>query len=163
METHQHLIDIIRGFDTAMLVSHANDGSLRARPMAVAKLNDAGEIWFLTNRESAKTNEIHQSPTTLLTFQSSNQFVSVSGRSVLKDDRTLVHRLWTESWKVWFPGGKDDPSISLVHFIPEEAEYWDNAGIKGIGYLFKARVAYLKETTPKMGKSEHAKVEMEQT
>ncbi|MBK6532914.1 MAG: pyridoxamine 5'-phosphate oxidase family protein [Deltaproteobacteria bacterium] len=34
-----------------------------------------------------------------------------------------------------FPEGKDDPNLCLVVLHPDEAEFWDMSGPKGIRYL----------------------------
>lgn len=49
-------------------------------------------------------------------------------------------------WKVWFPGGKSDPSIALIRFDTIEGGYWENGGSRGIRFLVKAAKAYLKGT-----------------
>lgn len=160
MENYKHLLELMRSFNTAMLISRSETDLLRARPMAIAELVDNGEIWFLSDKDSGKIDEIQRDPRTAVTLQNSSQFVSLSGRSRAVDDRAKVHELWTEAWKVWFPGGKDDPEITLVHFIPDEAEYWDNAGVNGLRYLFKAGVAYLQGHTPDVGEANHAKLKV---
>lgn len=160
MENYKHLIEMMRSFDTAMLVSRSEAEMLRARPMAVAELVENGEIWFLTDKHSGKIDEIQRDPRTAVIFQNRSQFVSLSGRSRIVENRAKVHELWSESWKVWFPAGKDDPTIMLVHFIPDEAEFWDNAGIRGLRYLFKAGVAYLQGQTPEVDDANHAKLKV---
>ena len=45
--------------------------------------------------------------------------------------------------KVYFPEGKDDPNLCLAVLHPEEVEYWDMTGPKGIRYLFEAAKALL--------------------
>ena len=65
-----------------------------------------------------------------------------------------------EAWKLWFPEGKDDPSICLIHFSPEDGEYWNNAGAQGLKYAFEAVKAYVKGTTPESDHAHHAKVDL---
>lgn len=68
--------------------------------------------------------------------------------------------LWKESWKVWFPGGKNDPGLILISVQSSAGEYWDNSGFSGIKYLIQAGKAYLTGTRPDVSndKEIHAKV-----
>jgi general stress protein 26 len=157
-DNREHVLEMMRGFDTGMLVSATADSQLRARPMAIAKMMDTGHVWFITNRHSGKVDEMLRDPIIAVTLQNSSQYVSLSGMAKLVDDRHKIHELWSEDWKVWFPDGQDDPAIILIHFVPEEMEYWDNAGTKGLRYLFKAGVAYLQGETPDVDQGIHAKV-----
>ena len=47
-ETKQHLFDVLKGFDTAMLVTHSSGNGLHARPMAVAELRPGVDMYFST-------------------------------------------------------------------------------------------------------------------
>ena len=158
LSDREHAKSIMCGFDTAMLVSKSEKNQLRARPMAIAKHLEGGDVWFVTNRDSSKVDEILDSPEIAVTCQSNNQFVSLSGRAKMVEDRVLIDKLWSEAWKVWFPEGKEDPRIVLICFTPEEVEFWDNAGANGLRYLFKAGVAYLQGETPAIDHGIHAKL-----
>ena len=158
--TRENLHDILDNFDTAMMIVNGGDGHVHGRPMAIALLHENAEIYFVTNIESPKIADIQANPTVTLTFQSSSQFVSLSGRATVVRDKALIDDLWKESLKLWFPKGKDDPAICLIHFSPEDGEYWNNAGAQGLKYAFEAVKAYVKGETAKMDKVQHAKVDL---
>ena len=138
------LIDLLGDFSNAMLVTQKPDGGLDARPMAIARVDDDGDLWFATDRNSGKVAEIKHDDDVVVTMQQNNKFVSLSGKCKLVDDRGKVAELWQEPWRVWFPGGKDDPSILLLHVDAVGGEYWDNSGVEGIQYLLKAGLAYVQ-------------------
>jgi general stress protein 26 len=75
-------------------------------------------------------------------------FVSVTGTARLVDDRALVDRLWSDTWKVWFPRGKDDPSLRILVVDATEAAYWDDTGIEGLHTIFESAEAYVTGTRP---------------
>ena len=77
-------------------------------------------------------------------FANRSQFISVSGTATMTQDKLLIRALWSEAWKVWFPQGADDPRLCILQVTPTEAEYWDNAGLKGLRYMFEAAKSYLK-------------------
>lgn len=144
MSTHEKLIDLIQDFDTAMLVTKTDDAGLDARPMAIAEATEEGHLWFVTNRNSGKIAELMLDRDVAVTMQGSSKFVTLAGRCRVIDDRSKVEQLWKEAWKVWFPEGKNDPSITLLRVEPDRGEYWDNSGFTGIRYLLRAGKAYVQ-------------------
>lgn len=119
----EHLYDLLKDFDTAMLVTRSADGHMHSRPMAVAEMRPDADAYFVTSIDSPKVAEITANPNVTLTFQSSTQFASLSGRATIVRDQALVDRLYKEDWKIWFPKGKTDPSISMLRFSAQDGEY----------------------------------------
>jgi hypothetical protein len=68
--------------------------------------------------------------------------------------------LWSSSWKIWFPKGKNDPSICLIKVAATQGEYWDSSGMEGFQYFFEGVKAIFKGRTPEMDQSQHAKVRL---
>ncbi len=147
-EKQEHLHELVTGFDTAMLVTRVADGSLRSRPLQIADAEEDGLLYFATSIESPKVKEIEANPQVNVTLQDGRRFVSITGMASIVRERALIARLWSEAWKVWFPKGKDDPSICLLAVDAHAAEYWDQSGSKGLSYLFEAVSAYIKGTRP---------------
>ena len=160
MNQQERLLDVMNSFKTAMLVTRQPNGQITARPMAVAKLEENGDMWFATEKDSGKIEDIQSNGQVAVTLQNSSQFVSVSGTAKVVDDRSKVGELWSEFWRVWFPGGKDDPSLTLLHLTPTDAEYWDNSGLKGWKYLMKAGVAYFQGEKPESSPETNASVSL---
>lgn len=156
----QEFHQVLTKFDTAMLVTRSKDQLPRARPMAIAAAQEDGDVWFATSVESPKVDEILGDDRVAVTFQSKQQFLSISGHAELVKDRAKIHELWREQWKVWFPNGKDDPEIVLIHLRAEEAEYWDQHGTKGMRYLFEAGKALLGGHKPGTRSDQHAKLNL---
>jgi len=155
------LIDVLRSFDTLMVATRTPNGSIHARPMAVADVDDGGEVWFVTAKESEKVDETSADAAALVTGQDDHRYVSVSGQLDIINDRERIAALWKASWNVWFPEGKDDPSAVLMRLRPQIAEYWLQGGLKGVRYLFEATRALLDGTTPRDEALDHAKVSLQ--
>ena len=154
------LHDLLDGLDTAMLITHTSQGYLNARPMGVAELSDTGEIFFVSAGSSAKVKEIKADSDVTLVFQGKQKFISMNGSAVVLKDQALVDKLWSEAWRVWFPEGKTDPSLRILKVSPTDAEYWDNAGVKGISYVFEAAKAYISGKTPDVSEKQHGKIDI---
>ncbi len=150
----------LNDFDNAMLVTRSPDGQLRCRPMAIALTEEDSNLWFVTSQASGKVDEIAADPQVCVAMQSGRRFLSLSGRATLSRDRAKIDELWNEAWKVWFPQGKTDPSLTLLHVAAEEGEYWDNSGFNGLKYLFQAGKAYLAGTRPEIDEEIHQKVQL---
>jgi general stress protein 26 len=122
----------IKGIRFAMLTTVALDGSLHSRPMAAQEQDFDGDLWFFTGKDSVKVDELERNNQVNVAFASldDNRYVSISGTARLVTDRAKIDELYTPAVKAWFPEGKDDPNIALVHVDPELAEYWDSPNSK---------------------------------
>lgn len=160
MDTRQHLYDLTKDFKTAMLVTREPDGTIRARPMAVAEMSPNADAYFSTSIKSPKIAEIEADPQVLITFQGRNEFASIEGTATVVRDRALIDRLWTEDWRLWFPKGKDDPTLCLLKVSAERGEYWDTTGVRGIRFLFEGMKAILQGQQPVKDAAQNAKVEL---
>ncbi|MDB6175069.1 MAG: class probable F420-dependent enzyme [Chthoniobacteraceae bacterium] len=139
----------------AMLVTHAGNGKLRARPMALAKVESDGQLWFITDSETAKAHEIEtESDVQVVCQNDRSTYLSLQGRASLIHDREKIEELWQEPFKVWFPKGKEEPNLALISVEPIEGEFWDTQGLKKISYLFEAAKAYATGTTPNIEEGE---------
>lgn len=147
-EKRKRLSTMLSLFPTAMLVTHAGDGTMRARPLSIAESQDDGAMYFSTAVDSPKVEELEADPHVNVVMQDGRRFVSLTGTATVVRDRLVIERLWRPGWKVWFPLGKDDPSLCLLRVDPTEATYWDLAGTTGIRYAFEIAKAYVKGGRP---------------
>jgi general stress protein 26 len=103
-------------------------------------------LYFATAIESPKVRELELNAGVNVSMQDKRRFVSVTGEARVILDRNLVERLWSESWTVWFPMGKSDPTLCMIVVEPSEAAYWDMTGTEGISYLIEMAQAYVTGT-----------------
>jgi general stress protein 26 len=124
------LASLIEGIKIAMLTTRSPSGSLVSRPLGTQEVEFDGDLWFATSIDSPKVKEIEADPRVNVAYASSakNTYVSVSGRAKVSQDRDKIDSLWSPAMKTFFPGGKDDSSLCLIHVEVESAEYWDGPG-----------------------------------
>jgi general stress protein 26 len=146
-EKHSRLMELLSHFETAMLVTRAGE-QMRARPLSIAESGEDGAVYFSTAIDSPKVAELEADPHVNVVMQDGRRFVSLSGTARVVRDRALIERLWKPSWKVWFPKGKDDPSLCLLRVDPTEAGYWDMSGSRGVRYVFEMAKAYVTGSRP---------------
>lgn len=131
--------------------------------MHVARVEDeAGDIWFFTGRGATLVEEIKAETTVLLAFQNENSaYLSLRGKARLVEDRNRIKEMWKEPYRIWFPGGAEDPDVALVAVNPIDAEYWDNRGMNKLEYMFESAKAYIKGEKPDVSDiDQHAKTNM---
>lgn len=165
-ESQQKLLDnindIIDEFNTIMLVSTNSANELHSRPMAIARHDEeTGVLYFSTSVDTGKVEEIEQHPHVNINMQSSSQFVSLSGEAIVSNDRDLIADMYNASWKAWYPDGPEQKDIRLIKFNPEQAEYWNLAGLKGLKFLWEAGKAIAQDEQVDFDDpATHSKVDM---
>ena len=157
----EHFLQLCRAFDTAMFTTHARKGALHARPMILAEVDDAGHAWLMTDVRAEKVEELNEDARVSLTMQSDNRFATLAGKAEVVRDQAHVQRLWNAAWQVWFPEGPTDENIVLLKVKAQQGEYWDNAGISGAKYLYRAAKAYVSGERPRMDRDIHARVALQ--
>lgn len=140
----QKVWTLIKDIGIALLVTTGDGSALRGRPMAAMNKDFDGELWFVSQEGTPKLEEIADHGQVLVAYSEpkSQNYVSVSGSARIVRDAAKVKDLWTESARVWFPKGPDDPNIALICVTVETAEFWDSpssAWVYATGYV-KARV-----------------------
>ncbi len=153
--------ELLCEFDTAMLITRNGD-RFRARPMAIAQVEDNCDLQFFTSSSSGIIEEIHRDPRLHITCQKDHGcYLSMTGSAKLSMDKGQIKKLWKESYKVWFPEGPEDPTITLISLKAKDGEYWDLRGTNRIRYLFQAITAYATGTTPHIEEgNQHGDVKM---
>lgn len=135
---------LIKGIEVAMMVTVENDGSLRARPMMTQQVEFDGSLWFFSGEYSGKNAEIRKNNEVQISYVdvAKNRYVSLSGAANVVRERAKLEELWTPAAKAWFPGGIDDPNLSLIRVDVTHGEYWDGPSktmvkLRALGKMLK--------------------------
>lgn len=121
---------LIKDIPVAMVVTHDGQGQhMRARPMAMRLAREEGAIYFLTDIDAPKAEEIRRDESICLTLADnrSQKYVSIAGHAEIINDRDLVKEIWSIYDKAFWPD-KNDPRIRILRVTPESAEFWEGAG-----------------------------------
>lgn len=157
----RHFHELIRSFDHAMLTTHGRDGSLHARPMIVAEIDEDANVWLMSDVRAEKVEEVGEDARASVTMQSDSRFATLCGKTEVVRDTARMQRLWNASWQTWFPEGPTDQNLVLLKVQTSQGEFWDNAGVQGAKYLYRAATAYVKGERPKLDSDVHAKVALQ--
>ena len=151
------LREMLKDFPIAFMVT-VNGGDVTARPIGVVGDHAGfdGTLWFITDKRSRKVRAIEDGATTTLLFQNDQEgnYLQLTGRASVVEDRARLEELYTTLQRTWFPNGVDDPDITLVRFDAVEGNYWDKHDS-----LVRLAVAFAKSmVTGTPGKSGNAGV-----
>ncbi len=142
----KELVDIAK---TCFFCSEITTGKpFSTRPMSVQKVDDEGNFWFLSPKDSSKNEELKFNSHVQLLFQGSSysDFLSLYGEASVSFDKQKVKELWEPTLKVWFTEGEDDPRISVIRVVPQEGYYWDTKHNMAIGLIKRMAGAVIGKT-----------------
>lgn len=119
--------EIILSAPTCFLASGLSQMPFHLCPMYVQDVDSEGAIWFFSGADSVHNELLQEDPRVELMFSnnSKHEYLAVFGRASLSRDVEKVDELWGTMVKAWFPGGKDDPNLTLIRVEPDRVHYWD--------------------------------------
>lgn len=125
-EATEKIRHIVKG-EVAMFHTVDERGQSDVRPMATSGVDQDGTIWFMSRKDSPKNLQLRTNPKAQLTYSvhSRSEYLVLDGVANVLQDQDKTEELWSMFAKTWFPGGKDDPSITLIRFVPTGGHYWD--------------------------------------
>ena len=88
-------------------------GHMRSRPMSTQQTEFDGDLWFFTDDNTHKIDEIAKDSRVCAAYAkpASDTYVSISGRAEVVKDRAKMEELWSPILKAWFPDGLEDPHL----------------------------------------------------
>src|SRR5882672_8239267 len=99
-----HFRNLLKTFDSAVLITHGQRTHFSSRPMVIARVEDNCDLWFITNQDSAKVHEIEADTRSHAVCQNGrSSCVTVSGHACIVRDRATIDELWRPAYRVWFP------------------------------------------------------------
>lgn len=136
MDDHvEKMKQIVGRCRVGMLGMYHEDG-IRFSPMTHVDVDDDGNLWFFTTKETGKAVSGRNKNNIFITYaqEANSTFLSISGKAYLNANREKMRELFNPYVKAWFPKGLDDPSISLLVVHPLEVECWTSDDKKVLTY-----------------------------
>lgn len=131
------LKEMAEDINICMFCTETNAIPFATRPMSTQEVDEEGNFWFFSGRESHKNQEIKQDDDVQLIYadNGNSEYLSVTGKADIFKDHSKVEELWNGLAKAWFEEGKDDPELSLIRVRPTESHYWDTKDGKILSML----------------------------
>jgi general stress protein 26 len=146
--------ELLKSFKFAMLTTIEPDGTLRSRPMTVQEHEFDGDLWFFTEADAPKVDDVQQDRHVNVAFAdpSSQRYISCAGTARLVRDVPKQRQLWSEANKVWFPNGPEDPKLALLQITVTQAEFWE-ADSSRVGQMIDLARAMITGEQREVGES----------
>lgn len=143
-EALEKYLELARTIETSMMLTNLGKKPVDAIPMTPKRIQDDGRILFFSKSTSDHNQNIHTDRDTQLIFNDpkSKEFLSVYGKTAISTDKDLIQELYHNLDNNWF-NDKNDPTITILIFEPQEAQYWDS---KTNAFLILAKLAYTATT-----------------
>ncbi|MDY0780121.1 pyridoxamine 5'-phosphate oxidase family protein [Tenacibaculum sp. IB213877] len=103
-------------------------------PMNVKSIDENGNIWFLSHKESEHFEVIQEKGDVLLTFANytDKEYLSITGVGVHYDSKDLIDKFWDNEDVQCFKKGKNDSDIVALKVSVVNAYCWDITEQKSI-------------------------------
>jgi len=133
-----------------MLMNVDERGTHIGRPMLALFVEGDPHIYFLTHQSSRKVTQLVARPRVGLTTISANCYVVIAGSAHVSRDAELIRRLWSPTYRAWFPDGKDDREATVIRVEVERVDYWEPPGsrLMRLAQAVKALVTRRAVETP---------------
>ncbi|MDX1602466.1 MAG: pyridoxamine 5'-phosphate oxidase family protein [Salinimicrobium sediminis] len=135
-ESWDRLRDMVDDIKVAMMVTGLEKRPINAVPMRTKKVDDKGNIWFVSmahsdhNKDLQINGDIHL----LYSAPDDNEFLTVYGQAEITKDKSVLKDLYSATSDNWFDG-VDDPNLTAIKVKPAEAYYWDSKTNKYVTLL----------------------------
>jgi general stress protein 26 len=118
--------ELIRDIRVALLTTVGRDGRFHTRPVQTLQVEADRTLWFFTDWNSPKVDELQHDATVSLGYAdpTKNVYVAVSGSGSLFRDVQKAKQLWSIEQRAYYPEGPEDERLSLLRVLIERAEYW---------------------------------------
>lgn len=112
-----------------------------------------GAVWFITAKGTDLAMGVEAGPQTaqmVVADADSGLYADVEGVLSHSSDREALDEVWSFVADAWFEGGKHDPDVRLLRFVPTEAEI-SVTPTSGVKFLYEIAKANLTKTKPEQG------------
>jgi general stress protein 26 len=155
-EAQDRIWDLAESIRICMFVTWDGERQ-RARPLAAMPAKDEQAVYFLTDVNGLKDDQIERFPIVTLAFADTggNKYVSITGHATVSNDRAKIKELWSAPNKAWWDS-PEDPTIRLITVRPDDAELWDSPGT--VVSTVKMLAAAVTGAKPDMGVNEKVRL-----
>ncbi|WVF67239.1 hypothetical protein IAT40_001987 [Kwoniella sp. CBS 6097] len=129
------LRSFLNSIKSVILTTHAPDGSLHARVMAIAEITPDWKFRFIYDRESYKDVEVENDKHVNIAVDGmtgNKGWVSIAGKAGRVEDHDIVEKLWNPATKAWFAdkgdgvhdGTPKDPRVAIFQVKVDEIRHF---------------------------------------
>lgn len=135
-EAKEKIKKLAEEIDFCMMITDLKNEPFHVVPMSTKKVDEMGNIWFLSNANSSHNQNLKKDSRMHLIYsdKSKFQFLSVYAKATISQDKLIIRELYGSGDDAWFDG-IDDPNLTALKVMPNEVYYWDTKNGKLISLL----------------------------
>jgi general stress protein 26 len=129
---------LVKAIDICLFCTNLRDNDgLTTRPMSTQDVDEYGNLWFFSAKDSTKNEEITKDSKVQLFYShpSKSSYMILNGATEISFDKDKIKQYWSPLAKTWFKEGIDDPNISLIKVNTKSAYYWDVEGNQMVNFF----------------------------
>lgn len=129
---------LVKAIDICLFCTNLRDNDgLTTRPMSTQDVDEYGNLWFFSAKDSTKNEEITKDSKVQLFYShpSKSSYMILNGAAEISFDKDKIKQYWSPLAKTWFKEGIDDSNISLIKVNTKSAYYWDVEGNQMINFF----------------------------
>jgi general stress protein 26 len=116
---------MIQQAGVAVLMNTDEHGNHIGRPMLPLFLENDPHIFFLTYQSTRKVRQLTTRAQVGLTISGAHCYLVVRGTASASQDPALIRRLWSPTYRAWFPEGTDDREATVLCVTVDHVDYWE--------------------------------------
>lgn len=135
-EAKSKIKELAENIDFAMMETHLTAKQTHIIPMSTKEVDEDGNIWFLSNKNSEHNGYIRADNSIQLIYSkpSNMEFLTIFGNAFISTERPVLEKYYGKSDDAWFDG-IDDPNLTAIKVMPKDAHYWDSKNGKLVSLL----------------------------
>jgi len=135
-EAKAKIKELAENIDFAMMETHLGAKPTHIVPMSTKEVDEDGCLWFLSNKNSEHNGYIDADNSIQLIYSKPGdmEFMTIFGHAFITTERSVLEKYYGKSDDAWFDG-IDDPNLTAIKVIPQDAHYWDTKNGKLISLL----------------------------
>ncbi|MES2559373.1 MAG: pyridoxamine 5'-phosphate oxidase family protein [Bacteroidota bacterium] len=129
--------DVAEDISICMFCIQTEEIPFDTRPMGTRKVDDDGNIWFLSSDNfSEKIAHMHDDKVQLIYAKpSQTHFLSISGHAEVIKNSFRADESGEGLAKALLPEERKNPNLTFIRFTPEHANFWDTKSGKMLSLL----------------------------
>ena len=157
-EAKKKIKELAESIDFTMMATNLKIQPFHVIPMSTKEVDDAGNIWFLSNTNSEHNSNIEMANKAQLIYADKGnfEFMSIYGNASIITDNNRIKELYGSADDAWFDG-VDDPNLTAIKVEPDIAYYWDTKNGKVLSLLKMVKGA-ITGNEPDLGEQGDLKV-----
>ena len=122
-DIEHHLWDEIERRPVGMLMM-TSGAPRHAQPMSAFAERESRRLWFFADAEAEIARSAGRDGESMFVYQHGDLYACIGGRTSVQHDSARIDKYWNAVISAWYPGGKNDPRLTMLCMDCDDAEVW---------------------------------------